>query len=293
MKFGTRVMSYGFLFNFAGNANNTVVQPSNVTVTLPWFQKSLKEDVDVYLVVGHVPVRWAESLAVIKAIRAVHPSKPILLFGGHLHVRDFIAYDGRAYGLAAGRFMETLGWMSVSGIHDHHCRVEANCVGKNLTVSRRYLDTNVHTYKTHSLAHHKQKFDTWRGRKITHEITQHRQSLNLSNAFGCAPQDYYLSRYPVTDNRSLFNLLTKEVLPFSIIDKTRANPAVVLINTGCQRFDVSKGPFTYDDTFIVSPFHDDFAFASVPYKVCIYVLTFRLMSYRDLFVFFTEFSDWN
>ncbi|GJJ76673.1 hypothetical protein EMPS_09032 [Entomortierella parvispora] len=273
MKFGTRVMSYGFLYNFVGAANNTIIEPSNVTVTLPWFQKTLKEDVDVYLIVGHTPIRWAESVAVIKAIRAVHPSKPILLFGGHLHVRDFTAYDGRAYGLSAGRFMETLGWMSVSGIHDRACRIEANCVGKNLTVSRRYLDTNVHTYKTHSLAHPRQKFDTWRGRKISKEITHHRQSLNLSNAFGCAPQDYYLSRYPYTDSRSLLDLVTKEILPFSVIDKTRPNPAFVLINSGCQRFDVTKGPFTYDDTFIVSPFHDDFAYASVPFKAAKNILS--------------------
>ncbi|KAF9582660.1 hypothetical protein BGW38_010923, partial [Lunasporangiospora selenospora] len=157
MRFGTRVMSYGFLHNFKKAANNTIVEMANVTVTQPWFQKTLKDkDVDVYVVVGHVPIRWAEANAVVDAIRKVHPSKPILLFGGHLHVRDFKSYDARAYGLAAGRFMETVGWMSASGLRDRSCRVEANCVGKNLTVSRRYLDTNVHTYKTHALAHPKQ-----------------------------------------------------------------------------------------------------------------------------------------
>ncbi|KAK3819582.1 MAG: Metallo-dependent phosphatase-like protein [Benniella sp.] len=254
MKFGTRVMSYGFLYNFMGAANNTIIEPANVTVTLPWFQESLKEDVDVYLVVGHVPVRWNEATTVVKAIRAVHPSKPILVFGGHLHIRDFKAYDARAYGLSAGRFMETLGWMS------------ANCVGKNLTVSRRYLDTNVHTYKTHALAHPRQKFDTWRGQKISKEVTRQRKALGLTTVLGCAPQDYYLNRYPYTDSRSLLDLVTKEILPFSVIDMTRPYPTVVLINSGCQRFDVFKGAFTVDDTFIVSPFHDDFVYATVPYK---------------------------
>ncbi|KAF9436911.1 hypothetical protein BGZ76_002575 [Entomortierella beljakovae] len=267
MKYGTRVMSYGFLYNFFGGANNTIVEPSNVTVTLPWFQQSLKEDVDVYVIAGHVPIRWREATAVVDAIRAVHPSKPILLFGGHLHIRDFKAYDNRAFGLSAGRFMETLGWMSVSGIRDRSCRVEANCVGKNLTVSRRYLDTNLHTYKTHSLAHPKQKFDTWKGRKISNEVTRQRQSLGLSTILGCAPQDYYLNRYPYTDSRSLLNLVVKEILPFSIVDKNRTNPTLIVINSGCQRFDVFKGSFTIDDTYVVSPFRDDFEFATVPYKV--------------------------
>ncbi|KAF9314729.1 hypothetical protein BG003_003882 [Podila horticola] len=266
MKFGTRVMSYGFLYNFVGAGSDVVLEQANVTVTLPWFKKSLKEDVDMYLVVGHTPVRWAETLAVIKAIRAVHPAKPILLFGGHLHQRDFIRYDARAFGLSAGRFMETIGWMSVKGIHDRKCRVETKCIGKNLTVSRRYLDTNVHTYKTHSLAHPRQKFDTWRGRKISKEITHARASLNLSNALGCAPQDYYMNRYPVTDTRSLINLVANQVLPL-VADSTKKNPALVFVNSGSQRFDVYKGPFTIDDTYIVSPFHNDFIYASVPFKV--------------------------
>ncbi|KAF9086187.1 hypothetical protein BGX29_001539 [Mortierella sp. GBA35] len=261
LKFGTRVMSYGFLYNFKGAANNTIVEPSNFTVTLPWFKKSLKEDVDMYLVVGHVPIRWAEATAVVQAIRAAHPSKPIVVLGGHLHVRDFTVYDNRAFGLSSGRFMETLGWMSVGGIRDRACRVETNCIGKNLTVTRRYLDSNVYTYKKHSLAHPKQKFDTWRGRKITKEIFKLRKTLNLSNTLGCAPQDYYLSRYPHTDDRSLLNLVTKEILPVAVVNASRPYPGVVVVNSGSQRFDLFKGPFTLDDTYIVSPFHNDFVYA--------------------------------
>ncbi|KAF8937948.1 hypothetical protein BGZ58_001879 [Dissophora ornata] len=268
MKYGTQVMSYGFMFNFNGNGNNTVVEPANVTVSKPWFKESLKKDVDLYLVVGHVPVRWAEALTVIQAIRAVHPSKPIVLMGGHLHVRDFVQYDARAVGMSSGRFLETVGWMSVDGVHDRSChKNETQCVGKNLTVTRRYLDNNVHTYKTHSLAHPKQKFDIWKGRQITNEITKVRKALDLSITLGCAPQDYYLDRYPVTDSRSLLNLVANEVLPIGVVNATRPNQALAIVNSGSQRFDLLKGPFTLDDTYIVSPFHDDFVFATVPYKV--------------------------
>ncbi|KAG0054400.1 hypothetical protein BGZ83_011300 [Gryganskiella cystojenkinii] len=272
LKYGTKVMSYGFLYNFVGAANNTVIEPSSTTVTLPWFQETLKEDVDIYVIAGHVPVRWAEATTVVKAIRAVHPSKPIVVLGGHLHVRDFTVYDPRAVGISSGRYLETVGWLSVDGVHDKTCKVEANCVGKNLTVTRRYLDSNVQTYKTHSLAHPKQKFDTWKGRQMTNEITKLRKTLNLSNTLGCAPQDYYLSRYPYADSRSLLNLVANEVLPIGVIDATRPNPALAIINSGSQRFDLFKGPFTYDDTFIVSPFHDAFVYVTVPYSVAKNVL---------------------
>ncbi|KAG0002266.1 hypothetical protein BGZ79_003319 [Entomortierella chlamydospora] len=267
MKYGTRVMSYGFMFDFSGNANNTVVEPSSTTVTLPWFKKSLQEEVDLYVVTGHVPVRWAEAITVVNAIRAVHPSKPIVVIGGHLHIRDFKKYDARAYGLSSGRFMETVGWMSVDGVHDRHCKVEANCVGKNLTVTRRYLDNNIYTYKTHSLAHPKQKFDTWKGRQMTNEIAQYRKALDLATPIGCAPQDYYLSRYPYTDSRSLLNLVANEVLPVAVVNASRPYPGVAIVNSGSQRFDLFKGNFTLDDTYIVSPFHDDFVYATMPYKI--------------------------
>ncbi|KAF9949369.1 hypothetical protein BGZ70_001803 [Mortierella alpina] len=272
LKYGTRVMSYGFMFNFNKTASRAFVEPSTVTVTLPWFQKTLKEDVDMYLIVGHVPIRWPEATAVVQAIRAKHPSKPIVFMGGHAHVRDFVQYDARAVGMASGRFLETIGWLSVDGIHDRACRAETSCVGKNLTVSRRYLANNVHTFKTHSLTHPAQKFDTWKGRQITKEISALRQSLNLTDTIGCAPRHYYLSQYPATDPRSVLHLATTEVLPFAVVQRSRPRPSVVFIHTLSHRFDIFKGPFTIDDTFVVSPYDYRFVYASVPFKIAKQVL---------------------
>ncbi|KAF9964740.1 hypothetical protein BGZ73_001732, partial [Actinomortierella ambigua] len=218
-KFGTKILAYGFLYNFKGNGNMTVVEKVEDTITQPWFQKSLKEDSDMIVVVGHTAIRFSETLAVVNAIRKVHPAKPLVVLGGHLHQRDYVRYDPRGAGLAAGRFMETIGWLSVTGVRDRACRVETNCIGKNLTFARRYLDTNVHTYKTHALAHPKQKFDTWKGRKISKEVEKARRALSLTKVLGYAPQDYYLSRYPMTDDRSLLKLVANEVLPVVVDPK--------------------------------------------------------------------------
>jgi hypothetical protein len=50
-------------------------------------------------------------------------------------------------------------------------------------------------------------------------------------------------------------------------------PRLILLNTGSVRFDLPKGPFTFDDSFIVSPFTDAFEYIpDVPYsaaKVCL------------------------
>ncbi|KAG0266846.1 hypothetical protein BG011_000461 [Mortierella polycephala] len=272
MKYGTRVMSYGFIFNYNNPTTNSVIEPSNVTVTLPWFQKSLKEKVDVYLIVGHVPVRFAEATDVVKAIRAVHPTVPIIVMGGHAHVRDFTQYDARAVGMASGRYLETVGWLSVQGIHDQACRVKTACIGKNLTATRRYLDNNRHSFKTHALAHPRQKFDTWKGHKITNEIATLRGSLKLTTVLGCAPQAYYISRYPVTDSRSAYHLVANEILPFYAVDKSRPNPSVVFIHAHALRFDILKGTFSVDDSFCVSPYYYKLIYVTAPFKIAKKVL---------------------
>lgn len=72
------------------------------------------------------------------AIRAVNPSTPILIFGGHSHIRDCVQLDGRSMALQSGRYMETLGWMSAN-LNEND--------SDNITFSRRYLDPNRVTYQ--------------------------------------------------------------------------------------------------------------------------------------------------
>jgi hypothetical protein len=49
-------------------------------------------------------------------------------------------------------------------------------------------------------------------------------------------------------------------------------PRFIIVNTGSIRFDLVKGPFTYDDSFIVSPFTDAFQYINVPYALAKNVL---------------------
>ena len=68
---GIRIMAFGFLFNFAGNAKNTVVQPVEETVKTKWFQEAIRDrDVDLIIVFGHVAIRSTEYDVIYKAIRA-------------------------------------------------------------------------------------------------------------------------------------------------------------------------------------------------------------------------------
>ncbi|CDS10063.1 hypothetical protein LRAMOSA02740 [Lichtheimia ramosa] len=271
-EFGTKVLAFGFLFDFTGNGNNSVVHKVEDEVKEPWFGEALKSHKpDIIALMGHTGVRFEEFKVALKAIREYYPYLPVAVLGGHVHVRDFAIYDGWAAGIASGRYLETVGFFSLDGVketnkfikkHGHH---HSQDVPKNLTFHRRYLDQNRHTYLFHSETneHH---FDTELGEKISRNITEWRKNYNVSNRLGCSPQNYYLSAAKLHDNSSIFELMATEVFPKTVADPSRPNPAYVIMNSGGIRYDIYKGPFLEDNVYNVCPFADDWLYvADVPY----------------------------
>lgn len=252
---GIRILAFGFLFNFHGNANNTEVQAVQDTVKEQWFQDAIRSrDVDLFLVAGHVPVRNSQEFDLIyKAIRDVQWDTPIVFFGGHTHIRDFRKFEKKAYGIESGRYMETLGFMSISGISS------GNKDDMSATASpefkRLYIDNNLYSLHHHS-GLNESSFPTELGRNVSKLITEDRKTLDLDRTFGCAPQDYWLNRAPYPSKDSLLSWLDKEVIPDTFANASA--PSIVLTNSGAMRFDIFKGPFTIDTTFLVSPFTSGF-----------------------------------
>ena len=256
-KMGVKIMAFGFIFDFTRNDKNTVVIPVEQAVKYPWFQTAIAAaDIDLFVVIGHVALRAPEFEVIHQAIRSVKPDTPIQFFGGHYHIRDYRIFDDKAHALASGRFMETIGFQSIS-----------NLKSANVTFSRRYIDNNLH-----SLHHHSNTtpstFPTSKGLNTTAMITTARTALNLDQTFGCAPQTYWMSRTPYPANDSVFSLLTDQIFP-SIINPDRTNKTrVIITNTGAIRFDIFAGPFTRDSTYIVSPFTSDLSYIpDVPYNL--------------------------
>lgn len=136
--------------------------------------------------------------------------------------------------LAAGRYMETIGFMSVSGLDDST---------KPPQFRRRYLDQNRNSYAYHTTP----DFDTEKGRAITRELAETAKRFNLTERFGVAPQDYFLHRFPPTSPNSILHLLTTEVLPLLIRRDDRSSAPFTVLNSGSVRFDVFKGDFTRND----------------------------------------------
>lgn len=267
---GIRVIAFGFLFNFQGNANNTVVQPVEEAIKEQWFKDAIDDkEVDLFLVAGHVPVRDSpEFEAVYKAIRDSNWDTPIAFFGGHTHVRDYRKFEKKAWALESGRYMETLGFLSISGLGTG--KKDSVTAAASPDYKRLYIDNNLYSLHHHS-GKNESNFDTGLGKNVTNAIHEARKQLRLDHAFGCAPHDYWLSRTPYPSDDSVLTWLENEVIPDTFnFSKT---PSIVITNSGAIRFDIFKGPFTIDSTFLVSPFTSGFrAVKDVPYKAASQVL---------------------
>ncbi|KAK5685447.1 hypothetical protein LTS10_003525 [Elasticomyces elasticus] len=117
---GLRIMAFGVLYNFTGNSNASKVIPAAEMVNQTWFQNALhtSEPIDMFLLIGHNP-----------------------MFGGHSHIRNFAVYDESATALESGRYCETLGWLSMSGIKSSNYTGCANTVGvSNSTMPTRNIN---------------------------------------------------------------------------------------------------------------------------------------------------------
>lgn len=146
--------------------------------------------------------------------------------------------------------------------------VKRSSSSPSILYSRRYLDWNRLTFAYHATGSQNadKTFDFNSGERVTTEITTARKQLNLTAVYGCAPATYCQSCKPFGAEGNIFRLLPV-ALSTVVVNRSRADtPRLILINTGSIRFDLVKGPFTYDDSFIVSPFKDAFQYLQgVPY----------------------------
>ena len=259
---GLRVQSYGVLFNFKLGARGITVQDPVSMAKEPWFIESLHAGpVDVFVVAGHMPITGDNGGwdAVLGAIRNLHPTTPVLMFGGHTHVRDCRVPDAYSMALESGRYLETVGWMSVR-----------NITGSPV-FSRRYIDANPRNYAFHANVDHVGHLGSDRGRFVRSVMESIASAWNLTRLFGLVPQDYYLDRVPHGHEQSLLTLVEQRILPEIVrpANPDRAHrPSVILLNSGSQRFDVYAGGFTKNDQYVVSPFRDDFLYIpDVPWGI--------------------------
>ncbi|KAG0695395.1 Metallo-dependent phosphatase-like protein [Suillus ampliporus] len=256
---GRRVTSFGPLINMKFADHNRYVQTVDTMLNQSWFAEAIADEPDVFLLVGHMPVSNKTSTesswpTVVKAVRKKHPLTPILIFGGHTHIRDCYQFDHRSMALQSGRYMETIGWMSAN--------ISASKGNNNaISFTRRYLDQNRVTYEYHTNTSD-QTFDTDAGQNITRGLYGLANQFNLSYQYGTAPQDYTTNYDPYPSEKSLLSLFIKDAIPYALaINNPRHyTPNITIVNSQSLRFDVFNGSFTKNDQLTASEYNDEFLY---------------------------------
>lgn len=253
------------------------MQPVAEALLEPWFLAAVAPEPDLFLVLAHIDTEFPELRQIHDAIRAVHPEVPIQFLAGHAHQRKFKVFDSKSTALESGRYCETAGWISLDGLVPKSPAQQRPKDGGPLTVFRRYIDFNRLGFMHHS-GTDETSFDTEAGLTLSADITAYRNALDLNRLIGRAPRDYTLSQDPYPSAGNWYSFLAETLLPEMIFNAERNDTSrMIFINGGSQRFDVFKGPFTYDTSFIVSPFTSRFLYAKdVEYDIAAQLLDYFL-----------------
>ncbi|CAK7892318.1 hypothetical protein CAAN1_19S02388 [[Candida] anglica] len=272
-----RVLALSFLFDFTRFNDGTRVTPIRDSIEQEWFSDTLKqfqpEDVDLLVVFGHIPIshKWSELYLLHTRLRESYPNTKIQYFGAHSHIRDFSVFDENSVGLQSGRFCETVGWASVK-LNGKAAPSDSLIDAAKESFSRSYIDFNLQSFLHHSRVDSLDDFHTERGLNVSKQIVDTRKSLKLDDEIGKVENNYYLDYVPINHPKSIFELLTKKVLP--TLNSTKSEQVssagrIIIINTGSIRYDLYKGSYTLDSQYIVSPFENDWVKLSLPRKVAL------------------------
>ncbi|CUA73945.1 putative protein PB2B2,06c [Rhizoctonia solani] len=257
---GRQVTSLGVIFDFKEHNGDTTIHTPKDMVTEAWFQELMLQPTDVFVLAGHMSVLQGQWETVTSAIRKYHPDTPIAVLGGHAHIRSCRQPDSNTMVLESGRFMETVGWMSVS--------LNKTSPASPAIFERRYLDANRITYMYHS-SRTEQNFDSANGLEIDAFNRNLTTRWDLEKVHGCSSQNYFVERYAWPHPQNLYAFYTFQVLPEVLVKTSgRADkPYVTLVNNGMLRFDIYRGAFTWNDQLTVLPFKEGYTYIEVPWSI--------------------------
>jgi len=249
---GSKILTFGFLYDFTGHCNITEVEHVQDVVQSYWFVGELTNgDFDAILVLAHFDVEDPLVYTILNATRSiVGDSMPIQFITGHTHYRGYKELDANSVSLEAGRYLDTVGFVSFPIKKKN----ESIVVPRNDSFTffqHVFLDANRDILKD-TLG--MDDMTTSSGSALSSLIEETRQDLGLNEIVGCSLQHYYLE-HGLDKPDSLWGFyLTSVVLK----NYFRYNQSKVLIqSTGSLRYDLFDGNVTKDDVIAVSPFTDD------------------------------------
>lgn len=267
------VLTFGFLYNMKDNADHVRVLEVEAVMADSWFESALRqESYEAILVLAHMHVKDELVSVILRKIRVVAGDVPVQFITGHTHIREYAMIDPGASSFEAGRFLDTLGFVSFPASRTTEktlaelpsSGIDSNMSSPNATLpfQYRYIDANVEVFQTILGVH---SLDTEDGKELSDFINRTEDELNLDEIVACKVNTYIVERR-LDESDSLWKLFVDEIVPSRF-----AATEVVFLGKGSWRYALIGG----DDVFLfdlvaVSPFNETFhAIHGVPVHVIV------------------------
>jgi len=238
------ILVFGFLYDFQNHCPITEVEYVETVVNATWFQDVLKrteKNFDAIVVLAHMDAFDPLVDVLLAKIRSICGDEmPVQFITGHSHQRKFKKLDNFSTTFEAGRFLDTIGFASLSFKDD------------NVLFEHEFIDGNVDAMKV-SLGTASESFETEKGRELKTLIQTTETRLGLNKEVGCSPITYYLQNGLDKDN-SLWRLFSKTIIPNQLF---KGSDSMLFVqNPGALRYNLFQGIITRNDLIAVSPYND-------------------------------------
>ena len=255
----TRLLTFGFLYNMPDACAMARVEKVHEVLASDWFQESLQEpNLDGVLVLAHMDVQDPLVFVIHKAIRAVlGPNFPVQFVTGHTHYRGFHQVDDASTSVEAGRYLDTVGFLSFPKAHT----LASSATDRKELFQHVFLNANLDTLSKHLPATEQSSdgdFFTKQGRDLQQLIGRLREELGLMKVLGCLDKTLY-HRRGLKEAQSMWELYRTKVVPEILFEQSEDDSIkskVMFQDNGGFRYDLIAGPIHYDDLVAISPFND-------------------------------------
>lgn len=239
------LLVFGFLYNVRPGETSSLVTVERVeeAIESDWFTNVLApKNFDGIVVMAHMDVDDKLIHKIHSKIRSIcTDSMPVHFLAGHTHQRGFKVLDDYATSLEAGRFLDTVGFLSFSQTPRNH--------------NHRFIPA---TKADFSNILGRTDWKTSEGFSLSNFIGRVRHSLGATEVIGCAPRTYR-SMGLLNESDSLLRLYAKEVIPTQFLlphEDNKDNNVMLQSINFFTHYNLYKGNITMDDVYAAFPEDD-------------------------------------
>ena len=266
----SKVLTFGFLYNFKDHVDSVTVRHVETVVSEQWFIDALHhETYDAIVVLAHMHVKDPLVEVILNAIRSnIGYEVGVQFITGHTHIRSFSELDQASTSFEAGRYLDTVGFVSFPKSTSLLSRKEASHQHPNGSLLRTNNQSEEVATATATLFQHQyinantetlgnvlgiKNFEkTPAGMELSEFIAAVRAEKGLTKKIGYINQTYHAAS--ATQNAdSLWGMFIRQVVPACL---PKGN--VLFVEAGGFRYDLFEGMVTVDDVDSVSPFNEPY-----------------------------------